>query len=580
MLLGFAKEKENEELKKSAELYIDLFENAYDAIFNLDLNGNFTAVNKKTEEITGYKREELIGKSVLLILPKQFHERAIDKIAEIESGKTLGPFFIELKSKNGVKKVEITARPVKIEDKIIAIQVIARDATARDKMERELKEARDLLQIILSTIDECIVVINRDYKISKIKTNKTLDKEIIGKSCHEYLHNLANRCTQYLCPVEKVFETGKPFSTTHIHFDSESKPHIVEIEAYPLYDSSGVVMQVIKVIRDVSIKRELEQKTREAMEFLDQVIENAYDIIIVLDCEGKFKLINQAAEKITGYKREEWMGKPFAKIIAPEYLDITLDKFKKALNGREIKPFEIEILSKDSGRIALEVNARGMRQDGKISSVVCIARNIAEKKKTEQKLEEYASQLKQEISFIERLQAISEKMCSPLERIEVLKIICQSVVDTLSYKMAWIGLVDEANSEVIPVAQVGFEASYLEDKVDSLGLEPMSLAIKTGKVQRNIAPEALKLGYRYSAAIPLIVKDKVIGALNAYSENEAAFDEKEISRLQIFSRLATIAIENSRLYIELQEQSKHKCDFVNMDPCKELYRAPWRRNVG
>lgn len=476
----------------------------------------------------------------------------MDKIAEIESGKTLGPFLMELKSKNSVKKVEITARPVKIEDKIISIQVIARDATARDKMERELKEARDLLQIILSTIDEHILVINRDYKISKIKSNKIL-KEIIGKSCHEYLHNLANRCTQYICPVEKVLETGKPFNTTHIHFDSEGKPHIVEIEAYPLYDSSGVIMQVIKVIRDVSIKRELEQKTREALEFLDQVIENAYDIIIVLDREGKFKLINQAAERITGYKREEWMGKPFAEIIAPEYLDITLDKFKKALNGREIKPFEIEILSKDSGRIALEVNARGVRRDGKIISVICIARDIAEKKKTEQRLKEYASQLKQEVSFIERLQAISEKMCSTFKRGEVLKMICQSIVDILGYKMAWIGLVDEANSEVIPVAKAGYEAT--------LGLEPTSLAIKTGKMQRNIArEEAFKLGIA-SAAIPLIVNDRVIGALNVYSENEAAFDEKELSKLQIFSRLATIAIENSRLY---EEQLNRKRDFMNI----------------
>ncbi len=378
-----------------AEFYFDLFENACDAIFNLDFNGNFTAVNKKTEEITGYGREELIGKSILHILPKKLHDRALDKIAEIESGKTLGPFVIELKSKNDVKTVEITARPVKIEDKITAIQCIARDATPRVKMEQELKEARDLLQIILSAVDECILVINRNYKISKI--NKPLRgnvEEIIGKSCHEYLHNSMNRCTHpYLCPVEKVFETGKPFSATHVHF-SQGKPCVVEIEAYPLYDSSGVVMQVIKVIRDVSVKQKLEEETKEAKEFLHQVIENAYDIIIVLDSGGKFKLINQLWESITGYKREEWMGKPFTEILAPEYIDIALDKFKLALNGREIKAFEIEILGRDGRKIPLEVNARGLRQDGKISSVVCIARDISERRQMEQQLR---SQLKQKI---------------------------------------------------------------------------------------------------------------------------------------------------------------------------------------
>ncbi|MEM2924341.1 MAG: PAS domain S-box protein [Methanocellales archaeon] len=376
---------------KAWELYQDLFENTQDAIFNLDFNGNFTAVNKKTEEITGYRREELIGKSVVTILPNRLHDRAISKIAELESGKLLGPFLIELKTKKGAKPVEITARLVKIRDKMIAIQCIARDATIRVEMERELKETRDLLDIILSNIDESILVVNRNYEISKIKIkNNNKEKGIIGKSCYEYLHNLANRCTQYPCPVERVFETGKPFSTTHVHF-IEGQPHIVEIEAYPLYDSRGVVIKVIKVMRDVTIKRELERQARESKEFLDQVIENAYDIIFALDCEGKFKLINQAAEKITGYKREEWIGKPFSEIIASGYLSIALDKFKRALNGREVKPFEIEINSKDGKRIPLEINARPIRQDGKISSVVCIARDIAERK-TEQKVEEYASQ--------------------------------------------------------------------------------------------------------------------------------------------------------------------------------------------
>jgi histidine kinase len=314
------------------------------------------------------------------------HERALNKIAEIESGKTLGPYLIELKSKNGLKTVEITSRPIKINDKIIAIQCIARDATATVKMEQELREARDFLQTILKTVDECIIVINRNYRISKI--NKPLNssiEEITGKACYEYLHKSARQCEHCICPVEKVFETGKSFSTVHVHFDNEGKPHAVEVEAHPLYDSSGVIMQVIKVIRDISLKRKLEQETKEAKAILNQVIENTYDIIIALDLEGKFKIINQAAEYITGYKREELMGKPFAKIIAPEYRDLALDKFNKAMNGREIKPFEIEIISKDNRRIALEVKARALRFDGKTSSLACIARDITERWKNDVK---------------------------------------------------------------------------------------------------------------------------------------------------------------------------------------------------
>lgn len=143
----------------------------------------------------------------------------------------------------------------------------------------------------------------------------------------------------------------------------------------------------------------------------------------------------------------------------------------------------------------------------------------------------------------------------------MLNILCQSVVEKLSYKMVWIGLIEEGSFEVKPVAQGGFEHGYLSSiKVrwdDSpLGRGPGGTSIRTLRpvIQRvtdaAFAPwreEAMKRGYRSIIGLPLIVEGKAIGALLVYSENESSFDFVEVKILEVFAAQAAEAIVRSQL---------------------------------
>jgi hypothetical protein len=129
--------------------------------------------------------------------------------------------------------------------------------------------------------------------------------------------------------------------------------------------------------------------------------------------------------------------------------------------------------------------------------------------------------------------------------------------------MAWIGLIEEGSFEVKPLAQAGFEKGYLQSiKVrydDSpLGRGPTGTAIRTGKpaIQNHIdsdlqyAPwreEALKRGYKSSAAFPLIVDNRVLGALNVYSERPEAFGLEEIQTLRAYAGQAAFLIRRALL---------------------------------
>ena len=174
---------------------------------------------------------------------------------------------------------------------------------------------------------------------------------------------------------------------------------------------------------------------------------------------------------------------------------------------------------------------------------------------------------------LEQLSAVVGKLSPFMDVNWYLGATCQAVVEGLGYRMAWIGLADFQTHIVIPVAQAGCEKGYLRTIAITcddtpLGRGPTGTTIRTGNpsIQNQIdtdprylpwRDEALKRGYRASAAIPLTVDDEVLGALNVYSEDSNAFGPKEIQRLQAYANRASVRVKeilvDQKLQTELPE---------------------------
>jgi len=169
--------------------------------------------------------------------------------------------------------------------------------------------------------------------------------------------------------------------------------------------------------------------------------------------------------------------------------------------------------------------------------------------------------------------------------------ICHDAVVHGGFKMAWIGLVDQASQQVIPVASFGEGIEYLDDITISLNaVDPMGNS-PTGTAIRNNQPvwcldcqndphtrpwhgHCKRFGMQASAALPLSTNGTVIGAFNLYSEDADAFDEdaRELLRQMasdICFALDTFAREKrrkqaedeiSRLNVSLESRVKERTD--------------------
>jgi PAS domain S-box-containing protein len=139
-----------EELRASEQRLRILFEYAPDAYFLHDLQGRFVDGNRASEELVGYRREELIGKSFLEsnLLAQEDLAKVGVLLAQSARGEATGPNEITLNRKDGSRRtVEVRTYPIQVLAQVLVLG-IARDITERKRAEEQLRESREQLRAL------------------------------------------------------------------------------------------------------------------------------------------------------------------------------------------------------------------------------------------------------------------------------------------------------------------------------------------------------------------------------------------------------------------------------------------------
>jgi len=268
------------ELKKSEKKYRDLVEENPIGIANIDNIGILTYINKRLEKITGYSREEVVGKNVfklgvfsnemLKILKGQLKAR-------LTGGTARRRREILLKCKNGKWIwIEITAKLIKKWGIPSSLRITVQDITEREKVEEELRDSEERLKILFDYApDACYI---NDLKGKFIDGNKAAERvigykreELIGKS---FLKLKLLSFSEIPKAAKLLTKNLRGLPTGPDEFVLNRKDNskvIVEISTYPVKIKGKTL--VLGIARDITERKQAEQQAKHGYKKLQKTMQ-------------------------------------------------------------------------------------------------------------------------------------------------------------------------------------------------------------------------------------------------------------------------------------------------------------------
>lgn len=378
------RKRAEEQLKESEEKYRTIVELAPDGIATVNLKGVVTSCNTAFLDLTGYSKEEIVGKHIIKLPTIHFKDLPtyLKLFRAVIQGKIFTPFEFDWVHKDGsIHKGEIHATLMKKNGKKIGIQAVVRDITERKKTEKALQQERDKLKALMEGLNRTgmgIDVVDANYKI--LLTNDVLKNEfgdLTGKICYKEYMGMDEPCS--FCPMEKAITHNTVECAEFIDINGRYK----QLFSAPLPNPDQSVDKVIEVAIDISERKKVEKALRESQLKFKRLFMSNPEAAVYLDPELRVLDINPQFKSLFGYSLSEITGNSIKVIVPEDKIDEvhTLDK------TTERQVYHDTVRKKKNGSLVpVSVSAAPITVEGLLLGYVVLYKDISQLKKAENEL--------------------------------------------------------------------------------------------------------------------------------------------------------------------------------------------------
>ena len=336
---------------------------------------NSTATNKQkysqlTKHLPEYSYEKLYNATshILNLINKQItnHQQTHKLISEINKNRELQ---VELEEQNQ-KLIEYNDRLTNLFTK--------------------LQENRTYYKTVFETTGSSTMIINKEGIITDVNNEGIRmwgysKEEIVGRHWTIFIDKSEVSRLKENWEL-RIAGKKKPYDsyTTKIVAKSGQSRNVL-LYSRTIKDSQQLVISLVDIHEYIETQKQLYEKKQQY-----KILTNSInDCIFVLDKQGRYKYLNYAFEKITGYKREDFIGKHFTTKVVPKYQEPLVNSFKKSLTINETKYHRIEFYNADNKIVPVEINVSNLLdENGNVTGRIGVFRDISKQLEYENKINE------------------------------------------------------------------------------------------------------------------------------------------------------------------------------------------------
>ncbi len=383
-------------LKESEARYRNLFENAPIGIYRTTPEGRILLANPALLEMLGYDSFEQLAQVNLEQHGSQpKYDRDAFKQTLERDGEVRGQEAIWICPDGREMHIRQSARVVRDDSgRTVYYEGVVEDITERKRAEAEKNEMSGKLKAVVHASPLAIYSLDpdgtvRSWNPAAERIFGWREAEVLGQRLpavpEASLANFQQRLRQ--------LETGQALTLERTGVRKDGSPIQLSIWMAPLENAAGAITGVLCLASDITERKHDEQRLRESEERHRELFENAQDIMFSLDLNGQFLSANRAAEQVTGYSRQELVSMNMADLLSPQELEIARRAILEKLAGAPPSPRTVVIRARDGHETPLEVKTRLVFAHGRPVSVEGIARDITERMRWQERLEQSAREL-------------------------------------------------------------------------------------------------------------------------------------------------------------------------------------------
>jgi PAS domain S-box-containing protein len=326
-------------------------------------------------------------------------------------------------------------------------------------------------------------------------------------------------------------------------------------------DREGRPLYLISQVVDLTERKHAEGALLSSEEETRRILETAQDAFVSIDADGRIRDWNRQAERVFGWPRDEALGRSLAETIIPErYREDHrrgLARFLQTGEGPVLgKRLELEALRRDGTVFPVELTiwATSAGESVRFNALV---HDIADRVSAEDELRRQA----------EELGALHETTLDLIRRLEptsLLEAILARAAALLGTEHAYLYTIDEGVDELVMRAGMGLFSGYVGYHIK----RGEGLVGRAWEAAKPIAVDDYQTwsgklsGWdelRAAVALPLRAGGDIVGALGLVRLEEGrVFTAEEIDLLSRFGRLASVALDNARLYSAAQQELRER----------------------